>query len=128
MKTPVFCLQVNDICNSTLWAFADFNYFLKRLGFLAGYTQELSGYALCRGAANAVDCTVILGKVKRDRSLLIPPRTTYCRSLGVDFNQVPTSLFQQTLRQDPGLHALAVACSEDKIPHYQLHPFQVKEA
>ena len=38
----------------------------------------------------------------------------YQYHLGVDHSQVPASLFQQALRQDPELYALAVACSEDK--------------
>ena len=64
METPVLRRQVNDVvCRSTPWAFADFNYCLKCLGFLAGYPQELSSYALRRGAANAVDCTVIPGEL-----------------------------------------------------------------
>ena len=63
----VFRRQVNGvICDSTPWAFTDFNYCLRRLGVLAGYPQELSSHALRRGAANAVDCTVISGEAKRD--------------------------------------------------------------
>ena len=53
----------------------DFNHCLQRFGFLAGYPQKLTSYALRRGAANAVDCTVIPGEVKYT-SLLIQPRPT----------------------------------------------------
>ena len=61
METPIFRRQVNGvICNSTPWAYTDFNYCLKRLGFLAGYSQDLGSYSLRRGAANAIDCTVPL--------------------------------------------------------------------
>ena len=67
METPIFRRQVNgDICNSTPLAFSDFNYSLKRLGFLSGYSQKLSRYVLRRGAANAIDCRDISGEVKRD--------------------------------------------------------------
>ena len=61
METPIFRRQVNGvICNSTPWAYTDFNYCLKRLGFLAGYSQDLDNYSLRRGAANAIDYTVPL--------------------------------------------------------------------
>ena len=77
MDTPVFRRQVNGvICDSTPWAYSDFNHCLKRLGFLAGYPQKLTSYALRRGAANPVDCTVIPGEVKKYTSLLIQPRPT----------------------------------------------------
>ena len=77
METPIFRRKVNGvICDSTPWAFTDFNYCLRRLGVLAGYPQELSSHALRRGAANAVDCTVISREVKKDRSLLMQPRPT----------------------------------------------------
>ena len=77
MDTPVFRRQVNGvICDSTPWAYSDFNHCLKRFGILAGYPQEPSSYALRRGAANAVDCTVIPGEVKKYPSLLIQPRPT----------------------------------------------------
>ena len=77
METPIFRRQVNGgICNSTPWAFSDFNYSIKRLSFLSGYPQELSSYILRRGAANAVDCKFIPGEVRRDWSLLIQPRPT----------------------------------------------------
>ena len=67
MESPIFRRQVNgDICNSMPWAFSDFNYSLKLLGFLSGYSQELSSYVLRRGAANAIDCKVISGEVRRD--------------------------------------------------------------
>ena len=40
METPIIRRQVNsDICNFTPWAFSDFNYSKKRLGFLPGYPQ-----------------------------------------------------------------------------------------
>ena len=75
MEPPVFCRQVNGvICDSTAWAYTDFNYGLKRLGFRAGYPQELTSYILRRGAANAVDCKAIPGEVKGDRYLLMQPR------------------------------------------------------
>ena len=46
MQTPIFRRQVNGvICNSTAWAYTDFNHCLKRLGFLAGYPQDLGSYA-----------------------------------------------------------------------------------
>ena len=62
METPAFRRQVNGvICDSTPWAYKDFNYGLERLGFRAGYPQVLSSYALRRGAANAVDCKIIPG-------------------------------------------------------------------
>ena len=67
MESPIFHRQVNgDICNSIPWTFSDFNYSLKRLGFLSEYSQELSNYVLRRGAANAIDCKVIPGEVRRD--------------------------------------------------------------
>ena len=54
METPIFRRQVNGaICNSTPWAYTDFNHGLKRLGVLAGYSQVLGSYALYRGTANA---------------------------------------------------------------------------
>ena len=49
---------------------------IQRLNFLLGHPQGLSSHVLCRGAANAVDCTVTLGDVGRDWSLLIQPRPT----------------------------------------------------
>ena len=56
METPIFRRQVNgDICNSTPWAPPDFNYSIRRLGFLSGYPRKLSSYILRRGAANSVD-------------------------------------------------------------------------
>ena len=77
METPVFRRQVNgDICNSTPWTFSNFNCSIKRLGFLSGYPQELCRYILRRGVANAVDCKVIPGEVRRDWSLLIQPGPT----------------------------------------------------
>ena len=77
MEIPVFRHQVNGaIYYSMPQAYSDFNHCLKRLGFLAGYPQELSSYALRRGAADAVDCTVIPGEVKRGPSLLMQPRPT----------------------------------------------------
>ena len=48
--------------------------------------------------------------------ILAQKREVYQHHLGVDPSQVQTSLFQQALRQDPGLYAIAVACSEDKNP------------
>ena len=77
METPIFRRQVNgDICDSTPWAFSDFNYSIRRLGFLSGYPQDLTSYVLRRGAANAVDCTAAPGEVRRNWSLLIQPRPT----------------------------------------------------
>ena len=59
METPIFRRRVNGvICNSTPWAYTDFNHCLKHPGVLVGYSQVLCSYALRRGAANAVDCTV----------------------------------------------------------------------
>ena len=64
METPILRRQVNSvICDSTPWAFADFSYCPKRPGFLVGYPQEPSSYALHRGAANTIDCTAIPGEV-----------------------------------------------------------------
>ena len=48
----------------------------KASRLLAGYPQDLSSYALYSGTANAIDCTVIPGEVKRDPSLLMQPRPT----------------------------------------------------
>ena len=51
MEIPIFRSQVNgDICNSTPWAFSDFNYSIKHLGFPSGYPQELSSYTAQRGS------------------------------------------------------------------------------
>ena len=59
METPIFRHQVNGVArDSTPWAFADFSYCPKRHGFLAGYPQELSSYALHRGAPSVIDCMV----------------------------------------------------------------------
>ena len=60
LETPIFRRQVNDtICNSTPWTFTDFNHCIKQLGFLSGYPQILTSYVLRRGAANAIDCTLL---------------------------------------------------------------------
>ena len=58
METPIFRTKREDgeISATEAWSYADFNYYLKRLGVLAGYPQILMSYALRRGAANAVDC------------------------------------------------------------------------
>ena len=65
METPIFRRQVNGaICNSTPWAYTDFDHRLKRLGVLAGYSQVPSSYALRRGAANAVDYTASLAGLR----------------------------------------------------------------
>ena len=65
MEAPIFRRQVNGvICNSTPWAYTDFNLCLKRLGFLVGYPQGLGSYALRRGVSNAVDCTVSLVELR----------------------------------------------------------------
>jgi len=56
METPIFRRQMNgEISATKAWTYADFNYYLKRMGFLAGYSQTLTSFALRRGAANAVD-------------------------------------------------------------------------
>lgn len=61
VETPVFRRQVGDnICPTTPMAYSDFNYYLGRLGVLAGYPQRLTTYVLRRGAANAVDCVYYL--------------------------------------------------------------------
>ena len=57
--------------------------------------------------------------------ILALERQIYQYHLGieVDPSEVPTSLFRQALRQDPGLYALAVACSEDKYMQLLATPF-----
>ena len=60
--------------------------------------------------------------------ILAQERQIYQHHLGVDPSQVPTSLFQQALRQDPGLYALAVACTGAKTHNCWPRPFQVKGA
>ena len=66
LETPIFRRQVKDtICNSTPWTFSDFNYWIKRLGFLSGYPQTLTSYVLRRGAANAIDCTLLSVQAER---------------------------------------------------------------
>ena len=55
--------------------------------------------------------------------ILAREREIYQYHLGADPSQVPTSLFQQALRQDPELYALAVACSEDKNTQLLATPF-----
>jgi hypothetical protein len=58
LETPIFRRQVKgDISHSIPWNYSDFNYCIKRLGFLSGYPQDLNSYVLRRGAANAIDCT-----------------------------------------------------------------------
>ena len=62
LEIPIFRRQVNDtlaICDSTPFAFTDFNYCIKRLGVLSGYPQTLTSYALRRGAANAIDLSEV---------------------------------------------------------------------
>ena len=42
LETPTFRRQVNDtICNSTPFTFTDFNYSIKRLGFLVGVPSNV---------------------------------------------------------------------------------------
>ena len=89
METPIFRRLVNsDICNSTPWAFSDFNYSIKCLGCLSRYHQELSRR---RGVVNAVGCKDIPGEVRRYCFLLIQPSPTgYGRSEELD-NGTPKS-------------------------------------
>ena len=58
--------------------------------------------------------------------ILAHERRIYQYHLGLeaDPSQFPTSLFRQALRQDPGLYALAVACTEDKNTQLLATPFQ----
>ena len=72
LETPVFRRQVNNtICNSRPYTFTDFNYCIKRLGFLSGYSQILTSYVLCRGAANAIDCTLLSARAEGYRLLTL---------------------------------------------------------
>ena len=72
LETPIFRRQVNNtICNSTPWAFTDFNYCIKRLGFLSGYPQMLTSYLLRRGAENAIDYTLLSAQAERYRLLTL---------------------------------------------------------
>lgn len=57
LDTPIFRrTQDGAISLTAPFRPGDLNYYLKRLGKLAGYPQQLTSYALRRGAAAAVDC------------------------------------------------------------------------
>jgi hypothetical protein len=66
LETPVFQdatrkPEAGDVVSdSDAWSFAGFNYYLKRLGEIAGFPETLTSYALRRGAGNAVDCKFFL--------------------------------------------------------------------
>ena len=78
LETPIFRRQVNsEISDSGPWTALDFNYRLKRLGFLSGYPQSLSSYVLRRGTANAI---AVGSSVVERYCLLTPPRPRNYRS------------------------------------------------